>query len=79
MHRAVHETMDIDKCDTAVRSDHCRWIGSAGLAFLDAVVRGRPAAQQWLDSDAYRVLVDGAVADQVERVVAGRGGRRPLG
>ena len=59
--RAVHETMDIDKCDTAVRSDHCRWIGSAGLAFLDAVVRLRPAAQQWLDSDAYQVLTGGAI------------------
>ncbi len=59
--RAVHETMDIDKCDTAVRSDHCRWIGSAGLAFLDAVVRLRPEARQWLDSDAYRVLTGGAI------------------
>ena len=62
-HRAVHETMDIDvdKCDTAVRSDHCRWIGSAGLAFLDAIVRQRPEARQWLDSDAYRVLTGDAI------------------
>ena len=59
--RAVHETMDIDKCDTATRSDHCRWIGSAGLAFLDATVRLRPEAQHWLDSDAYRVLTGGAI------------------
>jgi hypothetical protein len=59
--RAVHETMDIHKCDTAVRSDHCRWIGSAGLAFLDAVVRDRPEARSWLDSDAYRVLTGGAI------------------
>ena len=59
--RAVHETMDIDKCDTALRSDHCRWIGSAGLAFLDAVVRQRPEARQWLDSDAYRVLTGGVI------------------
>ena len=59
--RAVHETMDIDKCDTATRSDHCRWIGSAGLAFLDAVVRLRPEAQQRLDSDAYRILTGGAI------------------
>ena len=58
---AVHETMDIDKCDTAVRSDHCRWIGSAGLAFLDATVRRRPEARQWLNSDAYHVLTGGAI------------------
>jgi hypothetical protein len=61
VHNAVHETMDIDKCNTRVRSDHCRWIGSVGLAFLDAVVRERPEAKNWLDSDAYRVLTGGAI------------------
>jgi hypothetical protein len=59
--RAVHETMDIHKCDTSIRAAHCRWIGSAGLAFLDGIVRRRPAARQWLASDAYRVLTRGAI------------------
>ena len=58
---AVHETMDIDKCDTAVRADHCEWIGSAGLAFLDAVVRRRPEAQEWMRSNALEVLSSGAI------------------
>ena len=58
---AVHETMDIDKCDTPTRADHCRWIASIGVAFLDAVVRQRPEARAWLASDAARVLTAGAI------------------
>jgi hypothetical protein len=58
---AVHETMDIHKCDPAVRADHCHWIGSAGLAFLDAVVRRRPEAQEWMRSNALEVLSRGAI------------------
>jgi hypothetical protein len=58
---AVHETMDIDKCDTPLRADHCAWLGSAGLAFLDAVVRRRPEAQAWLRSNALEVLSSGAI------------------
>jgi predicted dienelactone hydrolase len=58
---AVHETMDIDRCDTPLRADHCTWIGSAGLAFLDAVVRQRPEAQAWIDSAALAVLSAGAI------------------
>jgi hypothetical protein len=58
---AVHETMDIDRCDTPLRADHCTWIGSAGLAFLDAVVRQRPEAQAWLESAALAVLSAGAI------------------
>jgi dienelactone hydrolase len=58
---AVHETMDTDKCDTAVRADHCRWIGSAGVAWLDAVVRGRQEARSWLASDQLATLTRGAI------------------
>jgi hypothetical protein len=58
---AVHETMDIDKCDTPLRADHCAWIGSAGLAFLDAVVRRRPEAQAWMRSNALEILSGGAI------------------
>jgi predicted dienelactone hydrolase len=58
---AVHETMDIHRCDTALRAKHCHWIKSAGLAFLDAVVRGRPEAQEWIASKAYVVLTEGAI------------------
>jgi hypothetical protein len=58
---AVHETMDIDKCDTPLRAEHCAWLGSAGLAFLDAVVRQRPEAEQWLRSNALEVLSGGAI------------------
>jgi hypothetical protein len=57
---AVHETMDFDKCNTAVRADHCNWIGSAGLGFLDAVVRQRPEAQAWMRSNVLEVLSSGA-------------------
>ena len=58
---AVHETMNIHKCDTPARADHCEWIGSAGLAFLDAVVRERPEAQEWMRSGALKVLSEGAI------------------
>jgi hypothetical protein len=58
---AVHETMNIHKCDTAVRADHCNWIGSAGLAFLDAVVRQRPEAETWIRSNALKVLSGGTI------------------
>jgi hypothetical protein len=58
---AVHETMDIDRCETPLRADHCAWIGSAGLAFLDAVVRQRAEAEEWLLSNALEVLSGGAI------------------
>jgi hypothetical protein len=58
---AVHETMDIDKCDTPVREAHCRWIESAGLAYLDAVARNRAAAMEWLASDAFAIATAGAI------------------
>ena len=58
---AVHETMDIDRCDTPLRADHCAWIGSAGLAFLDAIVRQRPEAQAWMRSNALEVLSGGEI------------------
>lgn len=58
---AVHETMNIHKCDTAVRADHCRWIASAGLAFLDSVVRQRPEAAAWMASSSFDTLTSGAI------------------
>lgn len=58
---AVHETMDIDKCNTDVRADHCRWIGSAGLAFLDAVVRRRPEAVEWMRSRSLENVSGGEI------------------
>jgi hypothetical protein len=58
---AVHETMDIDRCDTPVREAHCAWIESAGIAYLDAVVRNRPEAREWLASDAFAIATAGAI------------------
>jgi predicted dienelactone hydrolase len=58
---AVHETKDINKCDTPVQQNHCRWLASAGVAFLDAVVRERPEARDWLASNALNVLSGGAI------------------
>lgn len=58
---AVHETMDIHKCNTPVRESHCLWIGSAGLAFLDSVVRQRREATEWLDSKALQILSSGEI------------------
>ena len=59
--RAVHETMNIRKCDTEVRAAHCDWIADIGIAFLDAAVQHRPEARDWLDSDAVDVLTGGAI------------------
>jgi hypothetical protein len=58
---AVHETMDIDNSDTPLREEHCLWIESAGVAFLDAIVRQRPEAQEWMASEAYEILTEGAI------------------
>ena len=58
---AVHETMDINKCDTPVQHNHCRWLASAGVAFLDSVVRERPEARDWMASNALNVLSGGAI------------------
>ena len=58
---AVHETMDIHKCTGATRTQHCAWIASAGIAFLDAIVRKRPEARDWIASDALWVLSTGAI------------------
>jgi len=58
---AVHGTMNLDRCAPPLPAGHCDWIGSAGVAFLDAVVRGRPEAEEWLRSDALHVLSGGAV------------------
>jgi hypothetical protein len=53
--------MDIHRCDTPVQNKHCHFIASAGVAFLDAVVRGRQEAREWIQSDALRVLSSGAI------------------
>jgi hypothetical protein len=58
---AVHGTMNRAQCETPVQADHCDWLASAGVAWLDAVVRNRREAQEWLDSDALATLTQGAI------------------
>lgn len=58
---AKHGTMNLSRCLTAVQARHCEWMQSAGLAFLDAATRGRPAAIEWLASDAYETLTDSEI------------------
>lgn len=58
--RPVHGTYDLNDCD-GLRRPYCEAFDSLGIAFLDAVVRGRPEAGAWLASDAYRVLTGGLV------------------
>lgn len=58
---AVHETMDIDKCDTELREEHCLWIASVGVAYVDAVARKRKQAIKWLASDAFEVATRGEI------------------
>lgn len=60
---AIHATMDIGAsgCAGGVLPDVCRWHRAAGQAFLDAAVLGRPAAVDWLKSDAYRTLTGGLI------------------
>ena len=58
---ARHATMNLSRCVTAVEAMHCEWMKSAGLAFLDAVTSGRPAAADWLASDAYQTLTEGEI------------------
>jgi hypothetical protein len=60
-HKAVHETMDVHKCDTALRADHCRWIADTGVAFLDAIVRERQEAKDWLAAETIEALSGGAI------------------
>ncbi|MFO1330296.1 MAG: hypothetical protein U1F56_23335 [Rubrivivax sp.] len=59
--RAVHGTMDLSECSTTLRADHCRWMKSLGVAFLDAVVMNQARARDWLSSDAYRTLTGGVI------------------
>ncbi len=58
---AVHNTMNINKCDTDIRADHCEWIASAGLAYFDLTLRGRREARRWLASDALDILTADAI------------------
>jgi hypothetical protein len=58
---ALHETMDIERCETPLRERHCEWIASAGTAFLDAIVRTRSLARHWMRSNAYEILSGGDI------------------
>jgi len=69
-----HGTMDINDsideatgepatgCNTALREAHCVALEQLGVAFLDAHVLGRAAAQQWLASGNFKVLT----SDRIE-------------
>lgn len=59
---AVHESMDIHRCDDSdVQRTHCDAFAMLGVAFLDAVVRLRPAAVAYLASSAYDTLNAGVI------------------
>jgi len=58
---AIHGTMDIGECSTPLRANHCRWMRSLGVAFIDAVVMNLPQAVAWLASDAYKTLTNGVI------------------
>jgi hypothetical protein len=59
---AVHETMDIDKCNqNPVQQAHCEAFAMLGVAFLDAVVRQRREAIDYLASPDYDVLSGGVI------------------
>jgi hypothetical protein len=59
---AVHETMDIHKCDqSATQRTHCDAFAMLGTAFLDAFVRQRTAAVTYLASSAYDTLNAGVI------------------
>lgn len=58
---ALHETMNINVCDGVVRSQHCTWFPSVGVAFMDAYLRERQEARDWLASDAYKLMTLGGV------------------
>lgn len=58
---AIHGTMDIGECSTTLRANHCRWMRSLGVAFLDAMVSNQPQAVAWLASDAYKTLTSGVI------------------
>ncbi len=58
---AVHETMNINVCDSDIQNLHCTWIASFGLAYFDAVLRERREAITWLQSDAYQILTNGEI------------------
>ena len=59
---AVHESMDIHKCDQSdVQRTHCDAFAMLGVAFLDAVVRLRPEAIAYLASPAYDTLNAGVI------------------
>lgn len=58
----THVNLDLSSCgESATQAAHCAWTGSLTLAFLDAFVAERQEAADWLASDAFRLLGDGAI------------------
>lgn len=55
--QATHGTVNISDCGTVLKAAHCAAITSLGIAYLDMVTRGRPAATSWLASDAFETLI----------------------
>jgi hypothetical protein len=56
---AGHDTMNLDECGVVEGVDlaeHCEWIGAAGVAWFDALLRDRREAKRWLASDAVEIL-----------------------
>jgi predicted dienelactone hydrolase len=59
---AVHETMDIHRCDQSpVQRAHCDAFAMLGTAFLDAHLRRRDAAIAYLASSSYDALSAGVI------------------
>lgn len=59
---AVHESMDIHKCDQSpVQRSHCDAFAMLGTAFLDAHLRQRDVALAYLASAMYDALSAGAI------------------
>lgn len=56
-----HAQMDLNECLTPVQQQHCRWMQSLAVAFLDAKVRALPNAVRWLASPAYVTLTGGVI------------------
>ena len=62
-----HGTVDINDepgsngCNTALREEHCGYLESLGVAFLDAAAARRPSALEWMASDNFDVLTGGRI------------------
>jgi hypothetical protein len=58
---ALENNSDEKGCASVVQQQHCDWLESAGVAYLDAVVMKYPAAASWMASDAFSILTGGLV------------------